>query len=436
MIKQRTRCLYKLQLPPHPTTSADKKQVSRFLDSPAHLVVSAPLPDSWHSLCAPSSFVKTLKLYCGTTRILNDKGSGCEVQSRLTRSPPFHVNALLDLDADVRAMAQPSPKPPSVYVYGGLADARQKLPPLHSPDAVRAFLEPLLRLDGRVLVPVVRRCVKAMQDGCQSGDPIAAAMEGDLDSALKSVSCDQKSAWLAYLRKECPGVAGVALAELACRAEDLDVVLVPSMHYFMSNLTGLSAGATLPRRCAQVRFDDYVGLAESASASAVRVGSANTVHVTYAGECSLTVASLGAPVRLVVDGEEHDGELVTLVEPVELVKLTKGAAPLQRALRAMQDAEDIMASHTCVDYAQAVRAAKRAAPHMALYVDCIASGAFKPNTEVGKAGLKILSMLKTQLDHIFKPDRAFVAGMESAPGGAPALPPTMRMSSIIDRFTC
>ena len=414
-LTQISPCVYTVNLPGHSAVSKDdSKTESRFLGEPENIVISAPLPGSWQSLCTPSPFVLSLKVYCGTTRVVNDSAGSSAVKVQ-NRTPPFHVNALLDIEADVRAMKQPGGG--HVYVYGGFADHRQKLPPLYSCDAIRKFLSPLMRLNGRVFVPVVRRCVEGLGSDCQEGDPIAESLAHELEISSKAVTCPVKYSWLQYLHKECPGVASVAFAELATMGKDIDVILVPSMHYFISNMTGLSSGASVPRRCAQVKFTDFVGLADCAGASTVRVGSQNTVHVSYTGECSLIVASIGCPKSIVIDGK-----IQKLV--FENLSKEKEHTPLQKVLHSLYQVEKIMASHLSVDKSQALRAAKMAAPHMKVYVETVVSGAFDKTTREGVLGTKVMDMLKTTLDHIFKPDAYTPPCLNNL------MKPVSRMSSI------
>ena len=101
---------------------------------------------------------------------------------------------------------------------------------------------------------------------------------------------------------------------------------------------------------------------------------------------------------------------------------------LELALSALRDAENIMASHTCRDRVQSLAAAKKAAPLMHIYTDAVVSGVFDPATSAGTVGAKILGALKSTLDHIFKPDQASVPGLD--------LKPAIRMSSMLDRFSC
>ena len=63
-VKQLTNALWRIDF--LPVRADDKKNVasstSAFLTKPAHLVVSAPIPDSWYGLCSGSAAVASLKL--------------------------------------------------------------------------------------------------------------------------------------------------------------------------------------------------------------------------------------------------------------------------------------------------------------------------------------------------------------------------------------
>ena len=426
-VTRRSRCVFRVAFSP-PERNAANHFVSRFLKGPTSVVVSAPLPDSWHALCAPSPYVKALKLYCGTTRILNDAGASGHAAApvHVHRPPPFHVNAVLDIGADVRAMTQTTTD--HVYVYGGLCDGRQKMPTLYSADAIRTFLMPLGRLEGRVFVPVTHRCVQSLAERCQHDDPIASAFRREAETAVEATVCPEKQAWLKYLLASCPGVGAAALAEVAALGDDIDVVLVPSMHYFMSNFTGVSCSTPAPRRCAQVRFSDFVGRAECPDAHTVRVGSSQTVHVTYSSPCDLLVATLGVPASVVIDGKMHALE-DDCGEKKDDCAATFREEAMERVLRSLNSAEKIMASHAAADVKQAQRAAKLAAPLMKVYVESVVSGVFADKKYFGGLGQKMLGMLKQTLDHIFAPQLCSSSDLGCLKG-------PMRMTSIMDRTHC
>lgn len=378
-VSQLQNALWRVQLPSSEDDSKtrDATTPSSFLTSPAHLVVSAPIPDSWYGLCHGAPTVASLKIYCGTTRVMNHAGSALKTasQSSCMRAPPFQLSAALDVESDVTAMAQPGGPTPT-NVYGGLCDGRQKIPPLYSLEAIRAFLRPLATLKGRVFVPVVARCVEALGKECSSDDPIASAFAARVTGGLEEESPEKKR-WLEYLLQKELGAGALALAELALGA-DVDVLLVPSMHYFVSNLTGRTARARQPpQRCAQIRFSSFVGHAECPGARSLRIGSSNTVHVTYSGKCDLTIASLGAPESLAVDGR---------IETIPVAPKSKSQSPFVAVLEALEKAQAI-AAHP--------GSRKKAGPLLQVYVDAL------DRFEAGSVGLKMLALLKATLDQIF-----------------------------------
>ena len=92
-------------------------------------------------------------------------------------------------------------------------------------------------------------------------------------------------------------------------------------------------------------------------------------------------------------------------------------------LKSLYQTEKIMTTFSSLTKKDRRLAAKMASVHMQVYVDTVVGGTFDEKTEVGRLGIKVLDMLKTSLDHIFKPDLSAMPPLSS-------LKPPTRMSSM------
>ena len=350
--------------------SADEEKTfgsSAFLGKPVNMVVSARYLNVWQNMIAASHYAKTLKIYCGSTRVLRTGESSVHRQAP-GLMPPQLVASTLDVHSDVLAMRQPDSD--VVYVYGGLCDYRQRMPTLYSINQIKHFLSALLSLDGRLMLPVTAQMVERLGVECDVGDPLAEIYKKQVTDKLKNISDSSKERWLAFLVSRCEkSIAAWVLADMALN-EDVDVYLVPSLCYFMACLTGDTARSR-PKRYAEIKFKQYVGSC-IAKRCTVRVGSKNTVHISFTDSCSVLVSALGSVESVCVDG--HD-------LPVEIKSKKLDPSGIKPIIMALARSEDI------VD-------AVKAAPLMKIFVQGMIS---RPHPMKSR----LLAELKKNLDTVF-----------------------------------
>jgi len=289
--------------------STNEHFVSSFLTGPepVDLVVSAPLPDAWYgSLADSAKYAKSVKLYCSTTRVLNAPvASLAQAAVGLQPPPPplFQPAVPLDVAADVRAMKQASEH---VYVYAGLTDSRQKTPSFYSLFEIQKFVDPLKSL-GKTWVPVLRKVLRRMSDECSVDDPLVRRFGEETAKKVEALESKSKRQWLTYLLEKCPDCpVATVLADFAADNPGINVVLVPSMRYFVNNFTG--CGRPLDERVStsiQLKFGGLLMNTNVTGSQNYRLGSQNTVHITTKSDkTEVVVFAAGGLERIVVDGAE------------------------------------------------------------------------------------------------------------------------------------
>lgn len=447
------RCIVRIKLTPKPDGCAGDEKAnddfrSPFLQKPVDLIFSSPSLLWRQSLSGGTTkLVNTIQVYCGTNRVLNSK----KLSFAAPPTPPAVTLASfakencakIDIESDVRAMLQPgdSPKRHFAYVYAGFADSDclQKMPRVHSIYDIFSLMQPLYKLqkNGSVYIPVTMRALAKLSEGCPHKDPIIAeAYSVAADKVLK-LQFSRKKKWLSYLLKESRCAAAIAFASFACQHENIEVVLVPSIKYFIANFIGSRGDASAKRRkvsTMQIYFGDVIANIFVSGDESHRFGSRNTIHVTTRKETDLYAFSCGDVREIVVDGEtvavpsptraenlwlgcdlSYRGELKTwdklkkVFDPFAVLELIANVAA---AVSSLKQKSNIAAVKKKVSGAYKV------------YVDlmCIEYPDKEPQTELNILLRSLPDVLGAELDKIFK--KSFNA-TGSEPSGAIKLRPML-----------